>query len=121
MDKGKMGEDLAAYAYENLGYKIIGRNVRMHGSRQIGEIDVIAMKDDLIVFIEVKSRTNEAFGVPAEAVDYFKQRKLINAAQAYLSRNPQFDSYDWRFDVAEVNLDKNPPSVIILANAIEDY
>lgn len=119
-DLGPRGEELAAQEYEKLGFKIIGRNVRMYGAKQIGEIDLIATKNRELVFVEVKTRRSESFGQGAEAVDYFKQRKMIMAIKTYLHRNPRFDRYDWRADVVQIDIDNGPHPAIILENVIED-
>jgi putative endonuclease len=117
---GKRGEELAALEYEIRGYRIIGQNVRVHGVRQIGEIDVIATREREIVFVEVKTRRSASFGSPAEAVDYFKRRKVIAAVKSFLHRNRQYDDWAWRIDVVEVDIDKRPHPAIILENVIED-
>ena len=56
---GKCGEDLASAFLQNKGYKIIERNFRFGRN---GEIDIIAKKDDLVLFVEVKNRSSEKFG-----------------------------------------------------------
>jgi putative endonuclease len=117
---GRQGEDIAALEYENLGYEIVGRNVRVHGRRQIGEIDLIAAKERELVFVEVKTRRSYSFGSGAEAVNYFKQRKLVTAAKTFLRRNRQYDHWDWRIDVVEVDIDNAASPAIILENVIED-
>ena len=111
---------MASNEYARRGYKIVDRNARMYMRKQVGEIDLVATKEKEVVFVEVKARRSKSFGEPAEAVDYLKRRRLVMAAQLYLAKRPQFDSYNWRIDVAEVHVDKNPPSVIILENVIED-
>jgi putative endonuclease len=121
MNIGQQGEELAAREYVKLGYRIIGRNVRLHASKQIGELDVIVTKNQEIVFVEVKTRRTQSFGHPADAIGYLKRRRLINAAQVYLLRNARFQDWHWRIDVAEVRIDKSGAGVIIIPNAIEDY
>lgn len=106
--------------YAKNGYVVLDRNVRIHGFRQIGEIDIIATKNKVIVFVEVKTRRSETFGSASEAVNFFKQRKLIHAAKMFLQKNLQYQDWDWRFDVAEVYIDKKENPVIILENVIED-
>jgi putative endonuclease len=119
-DLGPRGEDIAAQEYEKLGFEIIGRNVRVHGAKQIGEIDLIAAKNHELVFIEVKTRRSNEFGTGVEAVDYFKQRKMIMAIKTFLHRNPRFDEWDWRADVVQVDIDNRENPAIILENVIED-
>jgi putative endonuclease len=121
MGIGQLGEGLVADLYLNSGHRVIGRNVRLHASKQIGELDVIVTKGKEIIFIEVKTRKSKAFGNPADAIGYLKRRRLVNACQVFLLRHPQYDGWNWRIDVAEVYLDKPRNSIIILENAIEDH
>lgn len=120
MNLGQQGEKLVAILYKDKGYSIIGTNVRLFGVKQFGEIDVIATRHKVLVFIEVKTRRSTTFGTAAEAVDYFKQRKLVKTVKLYLQRHPQFQDFDWRIDVAEVDIDNSQNPVIILENVIED-
>jgi putative endonuclease len=117
---GKEGERLAMTEYVRLGYILIRKNVRIHGYRQIGEIDLIFRRDREIVFVEVKTRKSARFGTPADAVGYLKQRRLRKAVGLYLLQHPQYDGWDWRIDVVEVHIDKSENPVIMLVNAIED-
>lgn len=98
-DKGHRGEALAAKQMEKMGYEILERN--FHALK--GEIDIIAKKDNVIVFTEVKYRKNEEMGTPAEAVNHWKQQNIIRAAKAYIAQKCLMEmGYDFRFDVAEV-------------------
>lgn len=98
-DKGQRGETLAAKQMEKMGYEILERN--FHALK--GEIDIIAKKENMIVFTEVKYRQNEEMGSPAEAVNHRKQEHIIRAAKVYLAQNCLMEEgYDFRFDVAEV-------------------
>lgn len=81
----KLGEDLAVKHLKDKGYKIIERNFR----KGYGEIDIIAQKDNILVFIEVKARTNKSFGTPFESVNYFKIRTLTKTALFYKSLYPK--------------------------------
>ena len=78
---GKIGEQLAARYLRNNGYKILSQNFRMG---RYGEIDIIADKEGVLTFIEVKTRTSKRFGSPAESVTYDKQRKIRRVAEYYL-------------------------------------
>lgn len=94
---GRSGEDLAADLYENLGYTVVERNFRCNA----GELDVIAAKDRLVVFCEVKTRRTDRWGEPSEAVDYRKQARLRRLGAIWLSeRRP--GPVDVRFDVVSV-------------------
>ena len=93
---GAAGENAARKYLKKHGYKIINTNYFVKG----GEIDIIAQKDGYVVFVEVKTRTDESFGTPAEAVNYAKQNHMRRAAQIYLMENGECDV---RFDVIAVN------------------
>ncbi|NLM06402.1 MAG: YraN family protein [Tissierellia bacterium] len=96
---GRSGEDAAvAYLIEK-GYKIIERNYR----NRIGEIDIIAIDVpyDILVFLEIKSRRNKKYGYAFEAVNYHKQRKIINTSMMYVALNKLID-IQMRYDIIEV-------------------
>ena len=88
---------LAAKQMQKLGYTIIEQNYRS----QWGEIDIIAQKDDVLIFTEVKFRKGTEKGLPAEAVNWKKQQHIIETAKAYLAEHNITDK-DCRFDVAEI-------------------
>ena len=94
---GKLGEDCAAKFLEAHGYEIVARNFRIRSA----EIDIIARVDDVIIFVEVKTRSNTRHGLPAEAVTVRKQRKIIEAAGVFL-QDENFADCACRFDVMEV-------------------
>lgn len=95
---GGKGERLTAAYLKKRGYKIIEKNYRTPFS----EVDLIALKGDLLVFIEVKTRTSELYGRPADAVDRKKREKYVKSAEYYLLNNPDLRSKSVRFDVCEV-------------------
>ena len=95
---GRIGEKKAAKFLRKKGYKILERNY----TNKIGEVDLIALYGDLLVFIEVKTRSNVIYGNPADAVDYNKQRKYVLMAEGYLMINPSYRDKCVRFDVIEV-------------------
>ena len=94
---GRAGENFAAKYLESQGYKIIAQNFRIRSA----EIDIIAEKNDTIIFVEVKTRSNTRHGLAAEAVNINKQRKIIEAASVFLQDEKYFDSA-CRFDVIEI-------------------
>ena len=96
---GKFGEDCAAKFLESAGYTIIARNFRIRSA----EIDIIAQIDDVIVFVEVKARSDIRHGLPSEAVNFRKQKKIIRAAGVFL-QSENFSDCACRFDVVEVYL-----------------
>lgn len=91
-------EILGAEFLEQKGYKILERNFRC---RQ-GEIDLIAEKDGVLCFVEVKYRKNAAYGYPEEAVSYKKQMKLRMVAEFYLVYRKLPLNSSCRFDVIAV-------------------
>jgi putative endonuclease len=100
---GRCGEDLAAGWYEAHGYEVLARNWRCRA----GELDIVARRDRLVVFCEVKARTSEGFGLPAEAVGPVKQGRLRRLAALWFadqagSRGGRRPGGPVRFDVASV-------------------
>lgn len=100
-NKRRVGAKIETYAarkLSSLGYEIVDRNFYCRH----GEIDLIAKKDGYLVFIEVKYRGSTEFGLPEEAVNFRKQRKILAAARYYLFKNKiPFDT-PCRFDVVGV-------------------
>ena len=78
-------------------FKILKKNF----TTKIGEIDIIAKKDDTIIFVEVKERGTKRFGMPREAVTPYKQNKIRTVASQYLTKMKQTDA-KVRFDVVEI-------------------
>lgn len=79
LDEGNKGEDIAAEYLKDNGFVIIERNFRIRG----GEIDIIATKDNILVFVEVKTRTSTQFGTGFEAITPWKLKALIKASQFF--------------------------------------
>lgn len=92
---GAAGEKEALKYLQSKGYKIITNNFRS----RFGEIDLIAKNNGTTVFVEVKTRTSDKFGSPADSVSYFKLNKIVKTSQYYISR---FNISDHRYDVIEV-------------------
>ena len=80
---GRWGEDLAARFLVGKGYKILARNWRT----RYGEVDIVAELNNVIHFVEVKTRTGLKTGEPEEAINYFKMRRLLLAGQGFLLMN----------------------------------
>lgn len=83
---GRLGEELAAGYLQQEGYEILCRNYRC----SFGEIDVIARKDGIICFVEVKTRSTDRYGQPAEAVNREKQRRIRLTAAFFLEEEEYF-------------------------------
>ena len=109
---GAWGEDLVAEWYVKRGYDIVARNWRC---RQ-GEIDIIAIRDSVLVICEVKTRATADFGSPALAVDANKQQRLRRLAAHWLSENPTTRA-SVRFDVAAVVGPKEDVSLEVIESA----
>ncbi len=110
--KGIKGEGEAVKFLRSKGYKIVEKNYRcIHG-----EIDIVALDGETVVFVEVKTRTSERFGTAAEAVDAKKQRHIINASCAFLAEKRVDDPYV-RFDVVTVMLNSGKCTVELYKDA----
>ena len=114
-DAGALGERIAAKHLAGLGYVILERNFRA----KEGEIDIVAEKDDYLVFVEVRTKSSTEFGSPEESVTSAKKEKLIASSFAYLNshRNP---SPSWRIDFVAVELDQKGKTtrIELIENAI---
>lgn len=95
---GKAGEDRAAAFLAKRGYRILERNYRTRS----GEIDLIALHEGAVVFVEVKTRTSNAFGAPELAVNPRKQQRMIKAALGYL-KYKKLHQVPCRFDVVAIS------------------
>lgn len=96
---GEWGEDVAERHLRRKGYRVLGRRVRV-GRRD--ELDlVLRAPEQVLVFVEVKTRATEDFGRPADAVDRRKRKILSRAALRYMMRLREKPNY-FRFDVVEV-------------------
>ncbi|WP_372474055.1 YraN family protein [Capnocytophaga sp. ARDL2] len=99
---GREGEKLAVdYLTEN-GYEILEQNYRVNKS----EIDIIVKKDDIVAFVEVKTRTTNAFGTPEEFVDDKKKNHIIKVANFYVIANDIESKI--RFDIIAIVMGKTP-------------
>ena len=114
---GKKGEDITANFLRKKGFIIFKRNYHS----RYGEIDVIAEKGDLLLFVEVKTRFENSLVSPAQAVDPIKQNRIKQTAKSFLSKT--YIDYRCRYDVAEVivkNADgQNKYSLNYIKNAFE--
>ncbi len=103
--RGVEGEQLAAAMLENKGFVIRERNYRYRRS----EIDLIVSRGNWLIFVEVKTRTSEAYGHPEEFVDYNKRLKIFEGADQYMHE------INWsgnvRFDIVAVNLVGNQAKI----------
>ena len=98
---GKSGEEIASNYLLKKGYKILFRNYHS----QFGEIDIIALDKDTLVFIEVKTRTSN-LEAAFSSVSFLKQQKLTKTALDFLSKNYEYEDFLTRFDVIVVLFDQ---------------
>lgn len=98
---GAKGEQYAAKYLRKKGYDILSGNF----SLGTGELDIVAFKDNIIYFVEVKTRTVGGITAPADAVDYKKQENLKSSAAAYITKY-KLQKYKYFFDIIEVFADE---------------
>lgn len=110
---GNYGEDLATSFLKKHGYKIIAQNL----TNKIGEIDILAQKNTVIVLVEVKTKSTDRFGAGYEMVNYYKAKKLLCLAKSLQIRYPKSTI---RIDVVSVDLFSNPPIIEHFENAVEE-
>lgn len=114
---GARGEDAAVRHLKRKGYRILARHV----DSPLGELDIIAVDGRTIVFVEVKTRASTDAGTPAEAIDDRKERRMTQAALAYLKSNGLLN-YSARFDVVAIIWPTNvrqPTNIEHFQNAFE--
>ncbi len=99
LPKAKKGEDLAYSFLLKLGYKIISRNFRS----RLGEIDIIAIDKNCLVFVEVKTRWTKDYGYPQEAVTSWKLNSIIKTGQYFKLLHPKSPSQE-RIDVLAISI-----------------
>lgn len=95
---GSMYEQMAAQALEDRGYVIVERNYQC----TFGEVDLIARHDGFLVFVEVKYRKTDKFGLPVEAVGYKKRRTICKVAEQYIARKRFAKTPAVRFDIVGI-------------------
>jgi putative endonuclease len=94
---GHWGEEIASEYLAARGYSILSRNAWT----PYGEIDIVACREGVLVFVEVKTRTSSLFGYPETAVTARKQAHMLAAAERFLQAYPK-DFETWQFDVIAV-------------------
>ncbi len=113
-ETGRLGEEAVCRYLEKYGYTIAVRNYRIKG----GEIDIIAVNEDYIVFVEVKTRKPDSLVSGFDAISKTKKGLIIRAAADFCCKNPT--SLQPRFDVAQVIFDgKNICSIDYIKNAYD--
>ena len=103
---GHAGEDQACWLLRAKGFRILARRQRT----PLGEIDIVARRGRLVIFVEVKARAT--FERAAEAIDARQQQRITRAAEAHLARNPSLSGLDVRFDAILVVPGKFPRHIV---------
>jgi putative endonuclease len=112
MNTGKLGEDIAHKYLKRLGYKILMRNFRIRG----GEIDIIAIDGDTLVFVEVKTRSSDLFGSPEDAINYHKLRFIERAGKFFRFAKNNLPEAE-RIDVIAVDVSSSKAKIRHTKNA----
>lgn len=113
---GRLGEALAVEYLTNHDYRIIDQNFHS----LYGEIDVVAIKDRKIHFVEVKARKNLSFGLPIEAYNYQKQQKIIKTAFIYIQEKKLRMTYQFDFISIFLDGENKLQSLEMVENALYD-
>jgi putative endonuclease len=105
---GKLGEDIGVKYLKNKGYKILDRNFEKRAVfLKFGEIDIIAQKDKIIIFCEVKTLSSEKRLSPEERVDFKKKETIAKIAEIWLDEYGKKQDTRWQIDVLAIVLDFN--------------
>lgn len=119
---GELGERLAAEFLMRNGYQLVAANFKIPigrnrvGAQISGEIDLIALDADVLCFVEVKTRSSDAFAAPLAAVDLRKQRQIIRTARMY-RKTFRLEQIKFRYDVVSIVLQKTEkPKIEIVKN-----
>lgn len=128
---GAWGEYYAARLYSRQGYKILMKNSFNHTGKQMGEIDLIVLGKNQIIFVEVKTRISSRFGLPEEAITGSKRQRIIKIVNWFLATHQHYQILQPRIDVCAIllssaakipnhsDLDKFVKYAKIITNAVE--
>jgi len=107
-DTGREGEAIAERHLAARGYTILARRYRTRR----GEVDLIARQGEAIVFVEVKTRTSEAFGGPFASMRHRQRARMAAAAARFLAENPRLSGAVCRFDAIAIRLGRGETPVV---------
>ena len=116
-DLGNFGERVAKAHLEAKGYRVLETNFRVRE----GEVDIVAQRDGVVAFVEVKTRRGDAMGSAVEAIDARKAKRLLLAAQAFGQQHPELPP-GRRIDLIAIDLDAGGRVVSLqhIESAVED-
>jgi len=113
---GTWGEEKATDYLRSSGYLVHEKNVRT----DYGEIDILVIKDGIAVFVEVKTRRTQSFGLPEESITPVKMDKMLKSAQAYMGEHPELGD-SWQIDVIAIQqLSTGRPKILHFQNVAYD-
>lgn len=112
---GKLGEDLAVEYLKKKRYQILERNFRIRG----GELDIVAIDHNTLVFVEVKTRTSHTYGLPEESITLRKLNFLVRSAKVFRAARSKHGNLPdaERIDVVTVDFTTKPPFINHIENA----
>lgn len=110
---GQEGEEEAAAFLRARGFTILARNVRSHA----GEIDLVALDGDVLVFCEIRTRRSRGQGGALESVTPAKQRQVVRVAEHFLARHPRLATRPIRFDVVAIDRREDAVEITWIADA----
>lgn len=113
-ERGRGGEQLAWDHLRRAGYRLVARNVRS----RLGEIDLVVERGDVLVFVEVRTRSGRRFGTALESIDGRKRRQVARLAAQFLAQR-RLDDRRARFDVVAVEWQDGAPNIEHVENAFE--
>ncbi len=99
---GNRGERLAADYLNQQGYQLLDQKF----TAPYGELDLVALESDMVVFVEVKTRTSESFGMPESGITPAKLERIEKAGLVWLQGHPEMPD-DWRIDVIAIQIDQH--------------
>lgn len=108
---GFLGENIAANYLQSKGYEILKNNFTVRG----GEIDIIAYKSNVFVFVEVKTRTSQTFGSGEENFTFYQKQRIERTIQRYLAKTKN-DNSDYRLDLIDIELNPSTKSLKNIAH-----
>ena len=111
---GVRAESLAAAFLRQEGFQILQQNFRSHR----GEIDLIALEDRTLCFVEVRYRGQDSYGHPSSTISRLKQQRIARTASVFLATRWAGPACACRFDVVTI-LGREPPEITLLRNAFE--